>query len=655
MKAAKNCICIAMHLLLATQMVSNANAQQLKRSSDFKKGYAIAGSNEKVGFIDLTGKFIIEPKYIAAYQFSEDLSCVLSERKWGYIDKKGIEVIPLKYMSATPFFEGLAVVRDWGKEPSYWGKSFYIDKSGKEVSLGDFKEVSPFVSGKAFVRVSDYLSSNEVINRKAKTWREINRSGQFINTTKFSYDDIVTKYKIPYYKNVLSQLNQFGVYGEVEAPYFDEGNVPPPPAISLGPVDRKTRIEEDRRVAEYLAKYPHSSGLHTDGKNEKKGLRNKNTILVPFEYDWVNLNESWNLIIVKKGLKAGLFNTFGFEILPCKFDGVEYEYVDSGKKKYLKVSLNKKVALFNSKGIQITGFAYEKIVSIVDNNGIFFSAVRDGKSSLLDSLGKVVIPCVSCVSEEMVFMSGGLKLKSKGKYSYFSLSGQPMTDFAYEIMWDFSVEGLVQVRKDGLWGFLNRSGEEVIPVIHQDMNSSAYSSKLPELLKMKKDNKYGYYNKKGKLEIPFQYDKASEFMEGLVCVQPSGSTLCGFVDVNGKEVIPFKYKFENERQGFINGLASLKDAETNKKGFINKKGEVIIPFLYDYLGSKISNDRILYGVKCDDCKGGSKFGFLDSKGDIVIAAQFEMIGEYEKGKAFVLHNGKSWYIDSSGKCVEGCE
>ena len=48
----------------------------------------------------------------------------------------------------------------------------------------------------------------------------------------------------------------------------------------------------------------------------------------------------------------------------------------------------------------------------------------------------------------------------------------------------------------------------------------------------------------------------------------------GFVDKNGKEVIPFKY--EKTGYSFHEGLITVKLG--GKFGFINEKGTVVIPF-----------------------------------------------------------------------------
>lgn len=52
--------------------------------------------------------------------------------------------------------------------------------------------------------------------------------------------------------------------------------------------------------------------------------------------------------------------------------------------------------------------------------------------------------------------------------------------------------------------------------------------------------KWGYVNKQGKIVIPYKYEIAAEFSEGLAAV--AINTKGGYIDQTGKTVIPFKYE-----------------------------------------------------------------------------------------------------------------
>jgi len=82
------------------------------------------------GYINTTGKVIVEPKYDYCVDFSEGLACVVKNSRFGFVNEYGREVIPLifDYVFDEPKFEnGITPV-------SLKGKMFWIDKEGKAYS-----------------------------------------------------------------------------------------------------------------------------------------------------------------------------------------------------------------------------------------------------------------------------------------------------------------------------------------------------------------------------------------------------------------------------------------------------------------------------------------------------------------------------------------
>ena len=117
------------------------------RIQDFSEGLAEVRRNYKTGFIDKTGKEVIECKYSSAHDFHEGLAAVELNGKWGFIDKTGKVVIDFKYDSAYIFSEGLAAVE-------LNGKYGFIDKTGKVVIECKYDSVSSFHEGMARVEIN---------------------------------------------------------------------------------------------------------------------------------------------------------------------------------------------------------------------------------------------------------------------------------------------------------------------------------------------------------------------------------------------------------------------------------------------------------------------------------------------------------------------
>lgn len=112
-------------------------------------------SKRLYGFRDKDGNLIIAPSYSKVQDFSDELAAVQTTNgKWGYIDKTGKMVIEAKFSSEpSPFNEGYAVVekRD--------GKKCFIDKLGNIV-FDELKDAYNFHNGKAFVRLNNSSKYN---------------------------------------------------------------------------------------------------------------------------------------------------------------------------------------------------------------------------------------------------------------------------------------------------------------------------------------------------------------------------------------------------------------------------------------------------------------------------------------------------------------
>jgi hypothetical protein len=86
---------------------------------DFQSGRAAVNYHGLWGYIEPSGKWVVEPKYLGAWSYSEGLARVQSaeNRKIGYVDLKGEEYIPPMYEDASDFQFGWARM----KRGNYYG------------------------------------------------------------------------------------------------------------------------------------------------------------------------------------------------------------------------------------------------------------------------------------------------------------------------------------------------------------------------------------------------------------------------------------------------------------------------------------------------------------------------------------------------------
>lgn len=110
-------------------------------------GLAVVGVKGKFGFIDMTGKIVIEPQFTAIGDFRDGMAMVFAGDEYGFVNDKGELAIIPQFSRQAPwilFNEGLAAVYVDGK----WG---YINKLGKMTIEPQFKFPGHFSEGLAVV------------------------------------------------------------------------------------------------------------------------------------------------------------------------------------------------------------------------------------------------------------------------------------------------------------------------------------------------------------------------------------------------------------------------------------------------------------------------------------------------------------------------
>ncbi len=162
-------------------------------------------------------------------------------------------------------------------------------------------------------------------------------------------------------------------------------------------------------------------------------------------------------------------------------------------------------------------------------------------------------------------------------------------------------------------------------------------------LKVAWNNDYslvGYKDSKGALVIPYKYNMASEFSEGLAPVKHNGKW--GFIDKNDKQRIAFIYE---NAEPFSEGLAPV--SVGGKWGFVDKQGKQIIAPAYDWVNGFKEGMAAVAPVQ----KAG--WGYINKAGRIVIPVQYRIARDFSGGVALVADQKGYLYIDKNGKKLDG--
>lgn len=226
-----------------------------------------------------------------------------------------------------------------------------------------------------------------------------------------------------------------------------------------------------------------------------------------------------------------------------------------------------------------------------------------------------------------LFQDGLALVKLNGKYGFIDKTGIEVIPLKYDDAISFQ-NGLAHVRLNGKHGFINKTAQVIIPFIYT--NAESFSE---DLAKVAKNGKWGFIDKLGQEIIPFIYEDGNSFSEGLALVELNGKH--GFINKSGNEVIPFIYQLA---YSFSQGLARV--LKNNKWGVIDKRGQEVIPFIYSDVDS--------FSESLAKCLKNGKYGFLDKTGQEIIPFIYDYANSFSEGLAKVQKNGKCGFIDKLG-------
>jgi hypothetical protein len=155
----------------------------------------------------------------------------------------------------------------------------------------------------------------------------------------------------------------------------------------------------------------------------------------------------------------------------------------------------------------VSGFAQKA------SNDSMFWIREDGKYGYIDKTGKVVI--APQYENTMGFNEGVAATKLNGKYGYIDIKGKWVIKPQFEYTYMFS-DGLAMVRTGKSYSWIDRKGNTVIqPSEFQEVCRGFTEGRCA----VKRDGKWGYIDRTGKLVSEVKFKKASKFEGGLAQVE----------------------------------------------------------------------------------------------------------------------------------------
>lgn len=508
------------------------------------------GQNEKYGFVDWNGnvKIPLEYDYVSRFyngafgtKVNYDMVPVVKNAKMGFIDEKGNTVIPFEYeprynlefsipvLYRPVWFDGITDLKKDGKFGIVDSKGnsitgFKYDGKG-EVKLanvnGDYIPyyIFPYKNSKVIFFKGKEFDSEEAFNQElTRLTLSSQQTNSLIPQVKIINTEEQTKnpdYKtLKHFKEEISKLYATNKIKNIN--YFSEGVavIELDKGICLLFTDKESLILKGVRV-----NCPHyNSGLLGCCYD----LNHSNSSL-----DGFYLNKNGQIAISRIKLANGKETVIG---------------VSYGKKICAGSFNNKYAVTWHYKG-------------------------TDARHGLINLDGELVVPCeydhVYHISEGFIAEKGGNVYFLDNQGSVVEKIKSAVIDYVSES------EFTINVRREGFRKYSNsyvclEKSADVLYLPNQFNRNISVSS-----------GKYGYCDENGKIVIPFQYQKAKNFSDGLACVCVDGKY--GYINPNGNIVIMPMFE---DAGSFVDGIAWVKNGGAYY--YIDKTGKLINDEKYSF-------------------------------------------------------------------------
>ena len=481
-------------LLAVLSLALSAQAQNLSLKVN-KKG--------KVGFVDQNGKEVIKCQYDHAYPFQDGIAIVNKSGKSGIIDTKGKVRLPLKYTLIQSWGNDLFLVSD--------GKKFgIVNYRGEFLAKPKYTYISKANRyGKALIVEGGKVKKGSVTIQKAK-YGIINSNGDIV---------IEPKFKGLYEFDVIEETPTEGVeminnqtIKKVADTYLH---------LSLG-LNKKSYSTLDTLTTDcsHLGfgkkEFPVKPGL-LDGNGKvliKEGTYQR--LFMPrngiVRYVKTKKKKNiWGYHNLRSGTDVDLSNfanssgedfscgDFIGDISPI-YDGESWSFINRNgqtlRSGYMSVKYSPATALWAAEnatgGWDVFDNSSKEIASLSGYQEILFPDNANGKETY--------------------------SVKKDNLYGCINREGNIVAPFEYEYA-SGSKYGIIAVRKNGKWGLISASGGDLISLQYEGVS---LPSKLGarQFWVTKSDSLFYHYNLDNERLSSVGYSKVSDFINGLAFVVP---------------------------------------------------------------------------------------------------------------------------------------
>ncbi len=281
---------------------------------------------------------------------------------------------------------------------------------------------------------------------------------------------------------------------------------------------------------------------------------------------------------------------------------------------------------------------------------------------------------IESVKEEpknTLFREGLLAVKTENGWGYIDESGAYVIEPQFYIAYNFMSNGLAIAGNGSGLGLIDKSGNYILEPTYNiieefDSNGIAKVACNSRIVGNERVFDWGLINEKGECILEpqsssraYQFSRIYQFSNGWAVVQRGGGGLYNYVNAEGKLMFEEMRAITGAKNFNKNGWAKINEYYTSN--YIDTDGNYIFEYNYRGLGNFASNG-LAYAQKDSD----SKFGYIDENENYVIPPKFDNAKDFD-GSGFAAVNigyepsydpyvattefGKWGFIDEQGNFV----
>ncbi len=283
---------------------------------------------------------------------------------------------------------------------------------------------------------------------------------------------------------------------------------------------------------------------------------------------------------------------------------------------YYPVYTNEKWGVINQTGEIVIQAEHNQMITIPDNKTDLFICVYD-----VDYINNT-------------YKTKVLDSKNKEKFTNYDLVETIENYDTNNILW--YEEGVLKVKKDNLYGLIDYTGKEILPVEYTSIDAL---QGIKNSLVIKKNDQVGLCDNKGNIIINPEYKEiksiGEDYKNGYIVI--NNENKYGIIDFTKKVILEPKY--EEIKNVASSSIYIVKENGTLKA--INSTEDALIEGKFDDI-KQINDENLVFVTN-------NKYGIMSASGKIKVKAEYEDL-QYAFGDNYIAKkNGKYGIINTSNE------